>query len=130
MGAAGEGGWRTGSGARVAEGDRVAEPPHPFEAERFAGGLGEIEGPALDVGAAVDHLGDDRVAVVDELDRGSTRQRLVRDAERVPAQGRATSGFVAPEPGAVPAGAGVAEGAEGKVGPWCGRRARGAAGRG
>src|SRR3954466_3189386 len=114
--------------AGVAEGDRVADPSHAFEPECFAGGLGEVEGSPFDVGTAVDDAGDEGVAVVDELDRGPTRQRLVSDAKRAAMQSRAACRLVAPEPGPVPAGTAVAEGAEGEVAAGGAGGARGAAG--
>src|SRR4029077_5763687 len=97
--------------------DRVADPTDAFEFQRFGGGGGEVPGAAFDVGAAVDHRGDDRATVPDELDRRATGKRLVGDtdrrrAERLPAGGRAPPHADA----AVPAGAGVAKRGEGEFG--------------
>ena len=94
--------------------DGVVQHADAFEAERFAGGGGQVPGAAFDVGPAVDHLGDQDMAVVDELDRRAAGQVLVGDAERARPQSLPAGGLVAPEAGAVPAGAGDAEGAEGE----------------
>ena len=88
-----------------------------FEFEAFGGGRGEVPGPARDVGTAVDHRSDQRVAVPDELDRGAAGKRLVGDADRGRAQNLATGRRAPPHTdAAVPAGAGEAVRGEGQFG--------------
>src|SRR5690349_16880393 len=88
--------------------DGVAHPAHAFEVERETGAVGEVEVVALRVGAAIDDLGHQGVAVVGEFDRRAAGKRAVSDADRAPAQNLAAGRVVAVEPGAVPGGTGAA----------------------
>src|SRR5260221_418593 len=108
------------AGARAGEidGDGVAERADAFERQRFAGGRGQVPGTAFDVGTAVDHLGDQGVAVVDELDGGSAGQVAMGDADRLRAENLSARRFVAVKAGPVPTGAGAAKGAEGDFLPF------------
>src|ERR1700749_4131149 len=95
--------------------DRVLDAADAFEFEAFGGGRGEVPGAAFDVGAAVDHRGDHRVAVPDELDRGAAGKRLVGEADGGRAEDLSAGGVAAPHLfAAVPTGAGDAVRGEGE----------------
>ena len=119
--------------SRVLRGHGVADPARAFEAERFAGAVGQVPGEALRVGAAVDHAGDDLAAVEDELDRGPAGKAAVGDAERPRAQRLAAGGPLAVEAGPVPGGPADSKRREGDAAAglgFVGGARRGAAGAG
>src|SRR5260221_11180425 len=68
---------------------------------------------AAAVGAAIDHLSDDRVAAIDELAGGATGQAAMSDADGVWEQQLAASRVPAVEARSVPGGAGPLHRGEG-----------------